>query len=513
MPRKSKSNSNPLANARGQQKAPENVWYRRSGAGYRCFVEYYSQQPPGVITPHLTDQDDTASAIEKIATIAFSATTKRQPSEGKKGMSRAAKRRRKKKGGAHPAQISNGDGEGQVDETTPAKAEAPLSEMPRAILDSLLIQAAMSNPRVRSEQLAFFQAMARPLPTTFRIRATVEPSRHEKILREVEALEPQATRIPIAPDLFQLPVAKSQLPQDWKEFLLEKSQSGDLSRQELGSMLPVLVLPLKAGDCVVDMCAVVKDNATLEVVGRSKGLVLANDILESRVKALQEAVERSGIFLKETDFDSIQYSQVDATKLKLSKPCDAVICDVPCSGDGTCRKDPHVLPMWKPQAGNSLHSTQLAILKHFVCYSTCSLNPVEDEAVVAAALKAFEDRVELIEIKGLAKTQCHRHRHRNHAVRHHRPGISDWKVAHYVEGDASDDAETAEEMLEPEDQPLKLKWYETYNAAKDEMKEAVPSIWPYHGMDLPLDRCARLLPQDYDSGGFFVALLKKTKKT
>jgi hypothetical protein len=41
----------------------------------------------------------------------------------------------------------------------------------------------------------------------------------------------------------------------------------------------------------------------------------------------------------------------------------------------------------------------------------------------------------------------------------------------------------------------------------------VPSLWPPPAAEagrLRLERCSRLLPHDQDTGGFFVALLRKT---
>ena len=69
-----------------------------------------------------------------------------------------------------------------------------------------------------------------------------------------------------------------------------------------------------------------------------------------------------------------------------------MLCDVPCSGDSTLRKAPDIWRRWAAPNGNGLHPLQLRIALHAahllrvggrMVYSTCSFNPVEDEAVVA----------------------------------------------------------------------------------------------------------------------------------
>ena len=42
---------------------------------------------------------------------------------------------------------------------------------------------------------------------------------------------------------------------------------------------------------------------------------------------------------------------------------DAVLADVPCSGDGTFRKDPDAMRRWHPGGGNALHATQVAVAR------------------------------------------------------------------------------------------------------------------------------------------------------
>ena len=71
---------------------------------------------------------------------------------------------------------------------------------------------------------------------------------------------------------------------------------------------------------------------------------------------------------------------------------------VPCSGDGTLRKCPEIWVKWNPNFGAALHKLQLDIARRAVqllkvggmmVYSTCSLNPIENEAVVAELMRRF----------------------------------------------------------------------------------------------------------------------------
>jgi multisite-specific tRNA:(cytosine-C5)-methyltransferase len=76
---------------------------------------------------------------------------------------------------------------------------------------------------------------------------------------------------------------------------------------------------------------------------------------------------------------------------------DRILADVPCTGDGTMRKNLDIWKTWTPGNGAALHPLQLRILLRAMqllkpggrmVYSTCSFNPTENEAVVAAALNS-----------------------------------------------------------------------------------------------------------------------------
>jgi 16S rRNA C967 or C1407 C5-methylase (RsmB/RsmF family) len=69
-----------------------------------------------------------------------------------------------------------------------------------------------------------------------------------------------------------------------------------------------------------------------------------------------------------------------------------------CSGDGTIRKEPEIWQKWTAKDGVEMHSLQLKLLTRGLAllrvggrlvYSTCAFNPLENEAVVGAALAKY----------------------------------------------------------------------------------------------------------------------------
>ena len=133
-------------------------------------------------------------------------------------------------------------------------------------------------------------------------------------------------------------------------------------------------------------------------------------------------------------------------------------------------------------------------------YWTCSLNPIEDEAVVAHALLAFakdekyttaagEPAVRLLPsagelLPGLKRTA----------------GVSSWKVRH--EGGAGDDGSAAGFVTT----------YDELPADANAEGKIVPTMFAPPAADaaaLHLDRCMRVLPHQQDTGGFFIAVFER----
>lgn len=89
---------------------------------------------------------------------------------------------------------------------------------------------------------------------------------------------------------------------------------------------------------------------------------------------------------------------------------DRILCDVPCTGDGTMRKNPDIWKKWHMGHALNLHGTQFRIVKRGaelldiggrLVYSTCSLNPIENESVMHRLLKEADGALELVDASEL----------------------------------------------------------------------------------------------------------------
>jgi len=197
-----------------------------------------------------------------------------------------------------------------------------------------------------------------------------------------------------------LPFERGSAQGEVKAVLIALHETGRLTRQESSSMLPVLALGVEPGQVVLDMCASPGSKTTqiAEHLGQS-GLVLANEVVNSRVNMLVTNVQRHGS-------SSVAVIHHDGRHLPRvpESGFDRILVDAPCTGSGTTRKNPDVWGKWLPSGGRSLHGLQVALLSKAVAlvkpggrvvYSTCSLDPVENEAVVAEVLRC-SDAVSLI---------------------------------------------------------------------------------------------------------------------
>jgi len=373
-----------------------------------------------------------------------------------------------------------------------------------------------------------------------------------------------------------------------------QTDCGHITRQETVSMIPPVVLNIKEGMSVLDMCAAPgsKTCQLLEIVGglpavavdgqslEPSGYVVANDADPKRAYMLVTQLRRMNnpsVFVTSCDgqfFPILESKSVKGTEKE--GMFDRVLCDVPCSGDGTIRKNPGIWKHWNHLGSLALHPLQLSIALRSVrltkvggycVYSTCSMNPMENESVVAELLRIAEGSLVL---------EDPRHRMEGLIAR---PGWSTWKVMRQHKNQSRNakkewkkknnpkmqqrrkefdakrlageippklDPETveneqadSEEKVEGPSQSMydtipyipPASWdneaqsertsslgffeYACFDDVEPDWRQRVrASCFPPTNEEMKtfeLHKCLRCLPQDMNTGGFFVALLKKVK--
>ncbi|KAI3975356.1 hypothetical protein MKX01_022118 [Papaver californicum] len=439
------------------------------------------------------------------------------------------------------------------------------------------------------EWKVFMDVLHKPLPAAFRINSSGQF--YEDIRSQLEndfmkTLEFEVADgdegIPVRPlpwypnnmawhsNFSRMQLRKNQTLERFHHFLKQANDIGNITRQEAVSMVPPLFLDVRPEHFVLDMCAAPgsKTFQLLEIIHQSSdsgslptGLVIANDVDAQRCNLLihqtkrmccanlivtnHEAQHFPSCNLSKNGLDTSGLGNADISQFLF----DRVLCDVPCSGDGTLRKAPDIWRKWSGGMGNGVHRLQVQIAMRGIAllkvggrmvYSTCSMNPVENEAVVAEILRRCGGSVELLDVS----TELPQ------LVR--RPGIKSWKVrdkgvwlASYKDvskyrrtaivpsmfpSGQSFDAETVvpsglDENVVPSGNDNDNEMENVTNV--EEIRDSGCNVDSDHvteqsGIlvsptdalemevsDLPLEHCMRIVPHDQNTGAFFIAILQK----
>lgn len=274
-----------------------------------------------------------------------------------------------------------------------------------------------------------------------------------------------------------------------QRFLVMETEVGNISRQEAVSMIPPLLMDVKPHHHVLDMCAA-PGSKTAQLVEAlhandeqelASGFVMANDSDYKRSHMLVHQVKR----LNSPNFVVVNHDASMFPRLKLNGATDflkfdRILCDVPCSGDATMRKNVNVWKDFTFGNGLGLHPLQVKILNRGIqllkkggrlVYSTCSMNPIENEAVVAAALRKWGDQIKLVncddQLPGLVRCK----------------GISEWTVyGKDFKPRTKEDDDVADTVFPPNEEEAKT---------------------------FGLENCVRVYPHLQNTGGFFITVFEK----
>ena len=296
-----------------------------------------------------------------------------------------------------------------------------------------------------------------------------------------------------------------------KQILFNENDYGIL-RQELVSMIPINLVDIDESDIILDMCAAPgnKTIQALEIMSEKarikntlpSGVIISNELDEKRAGNMAH-------FFKAHFPINIVVTNNKAENLPIIEDenyrPNIVICDVPCSGDGTLRKNKMVRKKWKIEFGLENHFIQSKILDNairqckndgYIIYSTCAINPIENEAVVCNILEKYKDEIELI--------NCSK-KLRDMKIKF-REGMIKWKVCIDIDKDKN------------------YIWKEKYSDVKNDrnglIKESMfHEIYTYKNNHpsalfkftdpLNLRNCVRIYSHENNSDCFFIALIHK----
>ncbi|MBN2052377.1 RsmB/NOP family class I SAM-dependent RNA methyltransferase [Candidatus Woesearchaeota archaeon] len=154
--------------------------------------------------------------------------------------------------------------------------------------------------------------------------------------------------------------------------------------QEAASQLPAEILDPGENDLVLDMCAAPGSKTTqLAMMMNNKGKIIALDANNPRLPSLQNNLERCGVM------NTIVYKKDARYAEDLKLVFDKILLDAPCSGNFA--NDKEWLEERKVEDLKLISKTQKQILETafhilkpngIIVYSTCSLEPEEDELVI-----------------------------------------------------------------------------------------------------------------------------------
>jgi len=301
----------------------------------------------------------------------------------------------------------------------------------------------------------------------------------------------------------------------WAE---RENRRGSLIFQEVVSLLPALLLNPQPQHLCLDVCSAPgsKSVQLLRLLSRSaspgcqsvdascpSGAVLSGELDGHRAcvilpRNLSKAASPASCAALANAQHFPALLDLEGARLGFER----ILADVPCSGDGTARKNAQVWRAWKRREALELFSKQRNILLRAlyllpvggVCaYSTCSLNPLENEAVVLSALRRWQrdERrdapIELLDVCAVCRGTCGLEPD---------AGMTKWSVPSPTRGG-----------------PLFRTWEEVPQElhANHESKPRCP-LRPEMFCEenaRELRHCARFYPHRSNTGGFFVALFRK----
>lgn len=178
----------------------------------------------------------------------------------------------------------------------------------------------------------------------------------------------------------------------------KETSDGEAYIQNAASWLPVLALHPQPGETILDVCAAPGGKTShIAQLSENKAFITANDNSRPRLHKLQNNLDRMGA-------KNVTFTLHDATRLGRTfegESFDKILLDAPCSGEGMMTlanaKDfeswsvAHIKRLQQLQKKIIIQAWNLLKPGGRLVYSTCTMAPEENEAVIDYLLRRNED--------------------------------------------------------------------------------------------------------------------------
>ena len=210
-----------------------------------------------------------------------------------------------------------------------------------------------------------------------------------------DALDPTGEELLISIGLDNYYHVAGALPREWVE-------KGQVYVQDPSTRLAIELLDPQPGEKVLDACAAPGGKSSLIAAAmKNEGQILCTDASEKRIPRLIENLARQEITITTTQ----QFDWTETPPQNWKSKFDRILLDVPCSNSGVMRRRVDARWRLKPEQIEGLPAIQRLILENALpclrqggrlVYSTCSLEPEENEGLILNLLRDFPE-VSLLE--------------------------------------------------------------------------------------------------------------------
>lgn len=220
-----------------------------------------------------------------------------------------------------------------------------------------------------------------------RLREGMSDGEKERLISAWEKADIQVRRHPYLPYAIEIEGAGGI-------HRMEGYNEGYFTVQDVSSMLVVEAAGIRPGDTVIDVCAAPGGKA-LHAADKlaGTGRVIACDVTGHKTEKIEENQNRLGVRNM-----SVRLKDARLQDASLLEKADVLLADVPCSGLGVIGRKQDIKYRVTPESLQEVNRLQREIIENVVnyvkpggimMYSTCTMNPVENERMAAWICEAF----------------------------------------------------------------------------------------------------------------------------